>query len=101
MSEVEIKNVKPHDGNALLTAVPTSCLDCPFHKVIPDPDPEDWFCDDDVAIVCLKTKNDRYNLKSKYQADKQPFKCVTVACRPHHIKKESDTPDWCPLRHGS
>ena len=44
----------------------TSCLDCPHHKVIADPDPDDWFNDDDCATVCTKMKNDKQDKKSKW-----------------------------------
>ncbi len=57
-----------------------NCLDCPFHQVLPDPDLHDWFCDDDVRVFCTKAE-----------------KNITVACRPHHVWKESYTPAWCPL----
>jgi len=75
---------------------PKNCIDCPFHKVIADPDPTDWFNDDDVAVVCTKVTKP-IDKNSKYTADHQPFKHITVACRPYNIKKESDTPEWCPL----
>lgn len=29
-----------------------NCMDCPHHQVYPDPDPDDWFCDDDEKVVC-------------------------------------------------
>jgi hypothetical protein len=58
----------------------TNCIDCSSHEVIRDPDPDDWFCDDDVAVVC--------NLSDRRR--------ITCACRPYNIKKESETPDWCP-----
>ena len=57
-----------------------NCTECPFHEVLPDPDPYDWFCDDDVRVYCNKAN-----------------KNITVACRPYNIKKESEVPDWCPL----
>lgn len=60
----------------------TNCTDCPNHHVEQDPDPDDWFCDDDVKVVCTLAKKD-----------------ITVACRPHHIHKEcAPIPNWCPLR---
>jgi hypothetical protein len=59
----------------------TSCIDCPFHSVEDDPDPYDWFCSDDVKVVCKKSNRN-----------------ITVACRPHKIRKESNIPDWCPLK---
>jgi hypothetical protein len=30
----------------------SNCMDCPYHQIVPDPDPTDWFCDDDIAILC-------------------------------------------------
>ena len=60
-----------------------NCIDCPFHKVLADPDPHDWFCDDDVKVVCTKTRNN---------------KTITSACRPYNTRKESETPYWCPLK---
>lgn len=56
------------------------CTSCPHHEVVPDPDPDDWFCDDDVRVVCLLAK-----------------KTVVSGCRPYRIKKESERPGWCPL----
>ena len=74
-----------------------NCLDCPFHKIINDPDPHDWFCDDDVAVVCTKTPNDRKKDDSKYLSDLQDFKCITSSCRPYKTREGSETPEWCPL----
>lgn len=61
----------------------TLCIECPHHAVLRDPDPDDWFCDDDVKVVCTKAKRN-----------------VTVACRPYNTNKEFETgiPDWCPLK---
>lgn len=58
-----------------------SCVDCPFHSVLPDPDPNDWFNRDDVRVFCTrKSKN------------------ATVACRPYQTRKETTPPPkWCPL----
>lgn len=28
------------------------CHECPHCKILPDPDPHDWFCGDDVKVVC-------------------------------------------------
>jgi hypothetical protein len=74
-----------------------NCLDCENHKVIPDPDPFDWFNDDDVAVVCVIFPNDDRDVESEYLADRQEFKCVTGSCRPYNKRKESDRPKWCPL----
>jgi len=69
-------------GNVVVKSI-TNCIDCEFHKVERDPDPHDWFNDDDVKVICTKTKRKKNT--------------ITVACRPHHVRKESSIPDWCPL----
>jgi hypothetical protein len=61
-----------------------NCTECPHHKVLPDPDPDDWFCDDDVKVVCTLTE--------------RKANTITSACRPYNKKKESEVPEWCPLR---
>lgn len=62
------------------TTVIKNCTDCPFHQVMPDPDPNDWFCDDDVKVLCKKSN-----------------RLITSACRPYNVKKECDIPEWCEL----
>lgn len=58
-----------------------SCMVCAHHKVLSDPDYDDWFCHDDVKVFCEQAKRN-----------------VTVACRPYNtIKETSPTPEWCPL----
>ena len=57
-----------------------NCMDCPNHKVLPDPDFDDWFCDDDEKVVCtLANRN------------------ITVACRPYKKREECEIQEWCPL----
>ena len=59
-----------------------SCIDCPRHSVEPDPDPNDWFCDDDVKVVCTACKRN-----------------ATVMCRPYQTREETTPPpSWCPYR---
>ena len=58
-----------------------TCIGCPSHEVLLDPDPNDWFCDDDVKVVCKKNN-----------------KTITVACRPYRIEKECEVPTWCPQK---
>jgi hypothetical protein len=67
-----------------VTLTLTCCIDCPHHEVRSDPDPDDWFCDDDVKVVCLKAKRN-----------------ITVACRPYNTRRESSVPSWCPLKGGT
>jgi len=57
-----------------------NCIDCLAHRVLPDPDPHDWFCDDDMKVVC--------NINNKI---------ITCACRPYNIRKECNVPEWCPV----
>jgi hypothetical protein len=65
------------------TLVIENCQDCPHHENRMDPDPDDWFCDDDMKVVCLKTS----------RKDNE----ITCACRPYNLRKESEVPKWCPL----
>lgn len=77
--------------------MPTNCMDCKHHLVIPDPDPNDSFCDDDKAIVCSLEKNPRQNLRSIHRADHSEYRIISVAVRPYNLRKEDETPAWCPL----
>jgi len=61
-----------------------NCTECGEHVVLPDPDPNDWFNDDDVKVVCRITKRE-----------------ITVACKPYNIKDECEAPDWCPKKNNS
>jgi len=75
----------------------SNCLDCDKHLIIDDKDPDDWFCDDDQAVVCTLVNNLKHDPNSKNLADHSVFKSITVACRPYNIRKESSRPNWCPL----
>lgn len=77
-----------------------NCLDCEYHQVIRDPDPDDWFCSDDLAVVCSLTPNPERDVISRWTSDHSRFKAITKSCRPHYLKKESTTPSWCPLNLG-
>lgn len=60
-----------------------SCVDCKHAEILPDPDPLDWFCSDDVKVYCSEAG-----------------KLVTVGCQPYRVRKESTPPPaWCPLRY--
>ncbi len=69
-----------------------SCLDCDFHAIINDRDPNDWFCDDDRAVVCTQTVNEEQNTESKWLSDRSNYKAVTRSCRPYKLRAESDVP---------
>lgn len=75
----------------------TNCIDCPYHSVIDDPDPTDCFNDDDIAVVCTKTRNRKQNQSSSSVAERQGFRIITQMCRPYQDRAESKTPSWCPL----
>lgn len=75
-----------------------NCLECPNHRVIADPDPYDWFCDDDKAIVCTKVPNDEREIASEYLPDRQEYKVVACSIRPHKLEKEARIPHWCPYK---
>ena len=62
-----------------------NCMDCPNHVVLSDPDPHDWFCDDDEKVLCQHGDTERI---------------VTCACRPYQLRKECEIPNWCPRRSG-
>ena len=76
----------------------TNCMDCKFHRVINDPDPHDWFNDDDEAVMCTLTEgNPNHDESSLYRSTRQNVhRCVTVSCRPYSKRSECEIPDWCP-----
>lgn len=74
-----------------------NCMDCKYHDVLPDPDPDDWFCDDDLKVICTL----RQNVKPKLSpmgavCAAEPY--ITVACRPYKLREECEVPEWCPLK---
>ena len=75
-----------------------TCLNCPNHKVINDRDPHDWFCDDDVAVVCSEMPNIDRDPDSLYASDRNPHRVIASSCRPYNMKKESEIPEWCPKK---
>lgn len=81
----------------------TNCLECPHSRVIPDPSFSDDFNLDDVALICrhMKSSNPDFDLHSNKSANRQPFRCITTACRPYNLHSEADIPDWCPLLENS
>ena len=68
----------------------THCSNCSNHIIEPDPDPSDWFNDDDIKIRCTLSK-------APYRGNRCNEPYITVACRPYNTGKEDDTPSWCPL----
>ena len=76
--------------------VKKTCMDCSDHEVICDPDPHDWFCDDDMAVICKLAKNPDIKPDSKYMSDRQEFRTSACSCRPYRLDKEATIPTWCP-----
>ena len=72
-----------------------NCIECQFHKIIQDPDPHDWFNDDDEAIVCTKCTQIP-DTKSKYSADRSSNKVIEGSLRPYETKNVK-IPNWCPI----
>ena len=60
-----------------------SCVDCPHCGITQDPDPLDWFCDDDKKAVCELSDGG---------------KIITSSCRPYQLRQECKVPDWCPRK---
>ena len=56
------------------------CSQCPFGRVLSDPDPDDWFCDDDARVYCTKLRKD-----------------VAGALRPYEVGKIDTVPEDCPM----
>jgi len=75
-----------------------NCMDCPNHIVEADPDPHDWFCDDDQAVLCTLAKN--INNQHRW-CDNRVWvhRPITWSCRPHHKRADCVTPEWRPLLH--
>lgn len=56
------------------------CSQCPYSRILPDPDPDDWFNDDDERVYCTKLNKD-----------------VARALRPYEVGKWDKVPDECPM----
>ena len=82
------------------------CHKCKHCKIMEDPDPTDWFCDDDESIVCT-AKPSEINWDSHFynKGDKIPFTYISASNRPYQIRNEfkimakiwkARRPKWCP-----
>ena len=78
------------------------CIQCQFHKRVADPDPDDWFNDDDEALLCTHPGcpvNDYTDLQREYYKKRGWIgkgRVITCAERPYNINKEK-IPSYCPL----
>ena len=74
----------------------TSCIQCEFHKIVNDKSPDDWFNDDDEAVLCSKSSN--VNFEKSAVGDLFRYRPITVSCRPYQTEKETTPiPSWCPM----
>jgi hypothetical protein len=76
-----------------------SCMECPKHQMIQDPDPTQPGYEDAIAVVCTLSPNPERNLTSLQASDHSPHRPVVATCRPQHVEREAEVPDWCPLLH--
>ena len=60
-----------------------SCEGCPDCEIRITPDPDDWFCDDDVTVLCKAVSGG----------------CVIAErIRPYLVHERCPVPHWCPKR---
>lgn len=72
-----------------------NCTKCPHHKVFVDPDPFDFFCDDDCAVRCMIAKGEpKTGTEGQFYSG---IPMITAGCRPHNLEKECSIPSWCPV----
>ena len=75
-----------------------TCLDCPNHRRIDDPDPDDWFRDGDEAIICTGKPNPNQNSKGSRLTDRSPYRTVRGGLYGTlDVAVVAKIPDWCPL----
>lgn len=74
--------VKEHRTRGIALLPIENCIDCPYHLILFDPDPNDSFCNDDRKVLCQKSDN----------------RIITVGCRPYMLRKECTVPSWCSLK---
>ena len=58
-----------------------NCVDCPEHETRITPDPHDWFCDDDITVLC-----------------KAANRAIAKGIRPQFEREYCMVPKWCPKR---
>lgn len=76
---VNIKNGKLTYATGGISQDPNHCDSCPYLKFLPDPDPFDWFRDDDEKAVCQK------------------MRAMVAGCLEHSSEMVNlEKPIWCP-----
>lgn len=72
-----------------------TCNSCLHVKLVSDPDPDDWFNNDDLALVCKLMKP----LENQFLSQAGlPYEnaLIASALRPYEVNK-INRPSWCPL----
>lgn len=59
-----------------------NCVDCPEHETLFSPDPDDWFCDDDITVSCRAAGGRK----------------IAEGVRPQFEREYCTRPQWCPKR---
>lgn len=63
----------------------SNCTDCPEHETRVTPDPDDWFCDDDIAVLCRAAHRRK----------------IAEGIRPQFVREYCTVPAWCPRHRGT
>ena len=60
------------------------CLKCKYHVIVPDPDPDDWFNDDDMAMYCTNPDN---NMEKEWTSPSQRERILSYISDKPYLKK--------------
>ena len=77
------------------------CVQCPFHLIVPDPDPDDWFEDDDETLICThpECKKEYTETQKQYYSDRGLLEigCVIESGNRSYQTSKITVPCFCPL----
>jgi hypothetical protein len=76
---------------------PENCFSCRNHKMVPDPDPIDFFRDNDQAMVCVLVNNPKYSTDAYRISDRQAYKVIGYGIEVFDNERKIPIPSWCPL----
>ena len=60
------------------------CLKCKYHTIVPDPDPDDWFNDDDMAMYCTNPNN---TMEKEWTSPSQRERILSYISDKPYLKK--------------
>jgi len=72
------------------------CSECPFHRIINNPDPTEVGRQADHALLCSRLPNDQINLMSKRPSDRGHHRVILDRGRK---LDQQPVPAWCPIRY--